>query len=485
MNDNVLWSKYLEKNKYINKIKNDINTDILIIGGGIAGLTVAYFLKDYNYNITLIDKNIIGNGITIKTTAKVTYLQKNIYSILKKNFNKDISRLYLNSQLEAMQLMLNIIKKENIECDIEKCDSYIFTKNKNNIKAIEDEKKLLDEFNIDNYIDNSLPIENFKIEKSLKVPNTYTINPIKYINGIKNSIKDSINIYENTLAKNISIKDNRIITETNNNKINSKYVIVCCHYPFFIFPGLIPVKTYIKREYVNCAEFNVNKNFTAINIDKNLHSVRFYKNYVIYGSNSHKLTNKIDYEKNYNKSKSDFKRIFSREPELTWMNQDIMTNDNLPLIGKIKNNIFIATGFNAWGMTNATIAGKIIKDLIIDKKNIYEKMFSPKRSNITNTVNSLIRSLNYAKVYIQTTIKRNPTFYNEHVYTIKINGKYYGIYYDLYNKRHIVSLTCPHMKCHLVFNNYEKTWDCPCHGSRFDIDGNIINGPSKENIKKF
>jgi len=469
--------------KKVNKDKINTNLDILIIGAGITGLTTAYFLKDLNKKIAVIDKNAIGSGITAKTTAKVTYLQKDIYSTLNKNFNKSISKAYLNSQLEAITLMKDIIEKENIKCDLEECNSYIFTNKKSNISKIKKEKELLEEFGIEATLENKLPLTNIPTLSSLKVSNTYTINPLMYLEGLRNTISKKIDIYENTLAKNIIYKDNKFYIKTNKDIFIAKKVIICCWYPFFINPGFIPIKTYIKREYVNAAKIKNIKHFTAINIDNNLSSIRFYKDYIIYGSNSHRLTSKIDYEKNYDKSIKEFKNIFNKEPEYTWMNQDIMSNDNLPLIGKVNDNknLLIATAYNAWGMTNATIAGKILSDLILGKENKYEYLFSPREINKTSIINSLIGSFHYAKAYIQTFIDKNIGT-NEQVKTIKINGKYHGIYYDNENNKHIIDLTCPHMKCNLVFNNYEKTWDCPCHGSRFDIDGNIINGPSKEKI---
>ena len=476
-----------ENNPIKNEKKEEIKTDldILIIGAGITGLTTAYFLKDTNKKIAIIDKNTIGSGITAKTTAKVTYLQKNVYSTLNKSFNKQVSKAYLNSQLEAITLMKDIIEKENIKCDLEKCDSYIFTHKKSNIKKIKKEKEILEEFGIKVTLEDKLPLTNIPTLLSLKVNNTYTINPLMYLEGLRKSINKKIDIYENILAKNITYHDNKFYIETNKDVFMAKSVIISCWYPFFIKPGFIPIKTYIKREYVNVTRLENMDHFTAINIDSNLSSIRFYKDYIIYGSNSHRLTEKIDYEKNYDKSIKEFKNIFHKEPTYTWMNQDIMSNDNLPLIGRVNDNknLLIATAYNAWGMTNSTIAGKILSDLIMGKDNKYEYLFSPREINKTSIINSLIGSFHYAKAYIQTFIDKN-IGNNKQVKTIKINGKYHGIYYDNENKKHIINLTCPHMKCNLVFNNYEKTWDCPCHGSRFDIDGNIINGPSKEKIKK-
>ena len=486
MENYSIWEEIKNKTNTIksNKIK-EFDTDILIIGGGIAGMSTAYFLMNQNKKVTIIDKSYIGMGITSKTTAKLNYLQGTIYQKLEKNFNRKISKMYLDSQKEAIELINKIVKKEKIDCDLVKCNSFIFTKDKNNIKKIDKEKELLQSFDIKCGTVNKLPIH-FPIEYGIVVDDTYTFHPLKYINGLRKTIENKIDIYENVMALEITPKDNYFIIKTNNGIINAKYVVVACHYPFFIFPGIVPIKTYIEREYVNCSKFHLDSSpFTAISIDSTLHSIRFYKDYIIYGSNKHRLTNKIKYKENYEQSKKDFKRLFSKEPEYTWMNQDIVPNDDLPIIGipdKKNPNLLIATAFNKWGMTNGTIAGKILSDLILENKNPYIDLFNPTRINITNIINSIIGVFHYSKVYAQTTIKKNPVFYNDHVYIIKINGKYYGVYYDYYGKKHIVDHKCPHMKCNLVFNDEEKTWDCPCHGSRFDIDGNVIEGPANYSI---
>lgn len=483
MENHSIWEKY--KIKESKNIFEETETDILIIGGGMAGMNTAYFLKDSNLKVTLIDKSSIGMGITSKTTAKLNYLQGTIYQTLKNTISEKTSKLYYESQKDAINLIKKIIEKEKISCDLEECDSYIFTKEENNIKKIIKEKEILDSWNVKSNTVDKLPIH-FPIKYGLVVGETYTFHPLKYINGLRKAIENKINIYENIIALEITPQKDYFITKTNKGNITSKYVVVTCHYPFYIFPNIIPIRTHIEREYVNSSKFNLeNEPFTAISIDKNLHSIRFYNDYIIYGSNKHKLTNKIKYKDNYEKSKNDFKRLFSKEPELTWMNQDIIPSDNLPIIGvsnKNNPNLLIATAFNTWGMTNGVLAGKILSDIILKNKNKYISLFKPSRINIAEIVNSIMNVLSYSKVYIQTTIKKNPVFYNDHVYIVKINGEYYGVYYDYYGKRHIVKHKCPHMKCNLVFNDEEKTWDCPCHGSRFDIDGNVLEGPSNYSI---
>ena len=174
-------------------------------------------------------------------------------------------------------------------------------------------------------------------------------------------------------------------------------------------------------------------------------------------------------------------------PSYKWMNMDVMTNDYIPYIGYISDdnkNCFIATGYNTWGMTNGTIASKVIYDLIINKKDKYQSLFNIKRNISIKKIKNLFVNTIFSniKAYTFSFIRKNPSWY-KNSYITKINGKRVGVYIDKENKKHIVSNICPHLKCFLTFNEVDKTWDCPCHGSRFDIDGNVIKGPSIYNIK--
>lgn len=471
MKKESIWKKDKKNRKNYNFKEGE--TDILIIGGGITGVSAAFFLKDSKRKITLIDKGNIACGVTSKTTAKITYLQGKIYQDLEKKFNVKVAKKYLESQIEAINLIKRIIFTYNISCDFKDTPSIIFTVNDKGVNNINKEKELLEKFNI-----KVEDVVSENIKAGIKVNDTYTFNPLKYINGVVSVLDEKINIYENTLATNIELSKDKYLVKTNNGTIRAKQVIIACHYPFFLMPSFIPLKTYIKREYVNAAKVSTNKNYMAINIDDVLHSIRFYNDYLIYGSSMQRLTNNIDYKKSYDDSRILFKKYFDVDSEYTWMNQDIMSNDSLPFIGEIKNNLYIATAFNAWGMTNGVLAGKIISDLITCGKNNYMYLFDPKRMSLQLFTESLIGSFHYMKVYIQALWKKNNPSY------VKINGFLYGVYIDEFSNRHIVKLLCPHMKCNLVFNREEMTWDCPCHGSRFDIDGNIIEGPAVYPISK-
>lgn len=472
--DKVIWD---DGNNFDNKIDNKENIDklecdVLIIGGGITGISTAYFLRNSKEKIVLIDKGKVCEGITRKSTAKISYLQGIIYQTLVNYLGKDKAYGYYKSQREAIEIINKIIKDEKIDCDFNKCSSVIFTMQEKGIKKIKQEEKILNSFGCKTF-----KVNDKRCVKGIKVNDTYVFNPVKFVKGMKEKIVKKIKIYEGVMAKEISFRDKRYVVRTDKGEIYAKRIVVACHYPFFLIPSLIPIRTYIKREYVNVGKIDKDKDYTAISIDKDLHSVKFYKDYLIYGSHQQRLTNKINYAENFNNSRDDFYKYFGIKPSYTWINQDIMSNDYLPFIGMIKDNLYMSVGYNAWGMTNGVLGGKIISDLILTGENEYQALFKPTRVNIPLIFNSLIGVFHYLKGYIEGIFKKcNPRY-------VKIDGMLYGIYIDKEKKKHIVKLICPHMKCPLVFNRSETTWDCPCHGSRFSIDGDVLYGPANHDIR--
>ncbi|MEG2832002.1 MAG: FAD-dependent oxidoreductase [Bacilli bacterium] len=454
MNKSV-WTRGLTYRK-CRKLNKDIETDYLIIGGGIAGISVLENLMDKD--VVLIDKGVCGFGVSSKTTGKLTSLQGSIMNNL----------LYYQSAVDAINIVRNNVSKYNIECDLEASPSYLFSFTENLYKEIK--------FYKDNNIDASLT-NNFIFPNAIKLENNFVFHPLKYICAIKNMcLQKGIKIYENTTSHSISKKDGKYIVDTGKYHIISKNVIVCSHYPSFIIPGNIPFITSLEKSFVlSCPSKNIN-NFNAISIDEPIRSIRYYKNNLIFAGHSIRLSKNLNINKDINNMKDDLKNLFGLNPKYIWSTHDVITNDHLPLIGKIDDNLYIATGFNKWGMTNGVISGKVISDIINNISNPYIDLFNPKRK-IKSYSKLLYNWLDTSRIFLKTKIIKNYSFYKSVV--IK-NG--YGIYTDSNNIKHVVKNKCPHMGCSLIFNNFDKTWDCPCHGSRFDVDGLVIEGPSTYNI---
>ena len=206
MNYISIWNKDLDKTKMNKQNFKQVETDILIIGAGITGLTTAYLLKDTNHKITIIDKGKIVNGITLKTTAKISYLQQDIYRKLTKMHGEHTSKLYYDSQKEAINIITKIIKDNNINCNLEKVESILLAKEDKNISKLEEERKILT-----SYGEKIVDYQNKDIKHGFKTYNNYTFNPIKYLNGLRDIIKDKVDIYENTLATNIKKDNNKYL----------------------------------------------------------------------------------------------------------------------------------------------------------------------------------------------------------------------------------------------------------------------------------
>ena len=455
--------------------RKNIETDILIIGGGITGMTSLLYLLENKQTITLIEANKIGEGITNKTTGKINIMQEYIYQTIETETNKTIANNYLESQIYATEIIKKIINTYKIDCDFTENDSYLFTNTQKNIKKIIKEKEILSK-KISCETINKLP-NNYPCLYGIKTK-SYVFNPIKYINKIKDICQNKANIYENTRALTISKKLDYYLIKTNKNKIKAKQILICTHYPFINKKTYIPFRTTIEKEYIISAKTDKTYKANMISNDDEIISIRYYKDNIIYATNKSKLSDKLDHKKNANDAIKKFKNHFNYPINNVWYNYDIISNDHMPIIGKIKNeNILIATAFNKWGMTNGILAAKIMTDIINNKKNEFIELFNPyRKTNIRKLANNIKYNYNNIKAYIEP--KKQPNI----KYT-KENGIEYAIYIDETKKEHKIINKCPHLKCKLILNEFDKTWDCPCHGSRYTIDGKIIKGPSTYSIK--
>lgn len=487
-----LWQKDNNLNE-LKSVEENLKTDILIIGAGITGVSIAYNLINCNYKVVLIDRGKCFNDVTAKSTGKITYLQDLKYYDIYNVYNYEFAKLYYESQKEAIKILKKNIRDNNIKCNLEKNESVTFTTNIKDINKFHVEEMLLNSFGV-NFSNNSECIKDDLVKYLISVKDTYVFNPVKYLKGLLKKIKRSSNIdvYENSIATEIKKEEDYYVINVNGKEIKSSKIVVACNYPFFIIPGFIPLKTYLEKSYITATKINYTKKINGITNTYPYQSFRFYNDkgskYLIYLSNSSSISDNINYLKNYNENIMMSKKITNKPYSYKWTNMDVMTNDFLPLIGTISDDhkdIFIATGYNTWGMTNATIASKLLFDLIRNKKNKYQKLFSLDRKiNVKIIKNFFINTFRSSvKAYALNMIIKNHSWYKNKAYVTSLNNKRVGIYCDENGTEHIVSNTCPHLKCFLTFNEVDKTWDCPCHGSRFDINGNAVKGPSKYNIK--
>lgn len=480
-----IWQEDIQKNTY-DELNNDIDVDILIIGGGITGISTAYHLLKSNLKVIVVEKNSIASGVTAKTTGKLTYLQDLMFSKISDKYSFDVAKQYYESQKDAIKLVRNIVEENKIYCDYVVQKSYLFASEKSEVIKVKKEQELLEKFGEKVGIVKKLPI-NIHNFYGISVSDTAYFHPVKYVNELaKICQKNGIQIYENTNVFDFKLDNNKYICYTNNNKIIAKKIVFACHYPFFTVPFLFPIKGYLERSYISASPVDKNKPVSGINTSKNTTSFRYHsslgKNYLIYLKGSHNLAFKYNVCDNFKELNKDLEKL-DLIPNYLWSNEDIITNDYLPYIGLISDNLYIGVGYNTWGMTNGSLAGLILSDMILGKNNKYISLFNPMRDMAIDNVFSIIYdTYSSVKSIIDSKIYKNKKFYSDRVVFTKKNGKDVAIYIDKDGIKHMVYNKCPHLKCNLIFNEEELTWDCPCHSSRFDLDGYVIKGPSNYNI---
>ena len=488
MKNKSIWINDKVKNIKMSKLDKDLECDVLIIGGGMAGLSTAYHMMNSGKKTVLIEKGKCGLGATSKNTGKLTWMQGLIYGKLSNNYSEKVAKLYLDSQMDAIDKVKKIIDDNKIECHLTKTKSYVFSYNGNDYADFVDEINFYKNNDIEYRLLDRLPLD-YSSKYVLETDDSYVFNPYEYLVGLKNIVKDKIDIYENTRCISIDKdNDNYVVLVDNGFKMRSKYVVVASHYPMFIVPFFIPFKTRVDRFFLSASKCKKSDNVQVISNGKHSVSMRYYNddkdNYLIYGRRNHSITTNLDVRDDYNELNKEYKKYFGKDIEYFYHTHDLMTYDSLPFIGRVDNNFFICTGFNKWGNTNGTLSGMIISDIINGKKNKYALLFNPKRGFSFDKIKNLfLYNIEVGSRYIINKICSSKSYYGDDVKIEYINGQKCGVYVDKNGEKHIVSNICPHMKCNLVFNYIDKTWDCPCHASRFDIDGNIIYGPSVYNIK--
>lgn len=473
-----IWQDTVNDSGKYDALKENIEVDILIIGGGITGCSTFYQFKNDNIKVALVEKNRLGSGASSRSSAKITFLQEDIYTRLNNTFGRDKAYLYYRSQKEALKIVSDIVESEKIDCDFKTSKSYLYTLDSSNIKKIEQERNIVSSFKEKTTSIKKLP-NGMRIESGFYVNDTYIFHPLKFIKEIvKKSVSLNHRVYENTKIIKIEKTGDTFKCYTEKNIINTKKIVLALHYPYFLLPYLMPLKCYLEKSFLVCSSVKNSYDFNAINIEKPLKSMRYYNDYLLtvsssanlaFASNSKKMVD--DLENNSNIKNYDY----------VWSNYDLMTLDHLPLIGFIDDNLILSTGYNTWGNSNGILASTIIKDLINNKYNIYKELFDPRRAfNKQKLINYPINI--FSNIYSLISSKVNKSFYNGNIRFTRIDGKAVAIYKDEKGKEHIVYNKCPHVGCSLVFNEVEKTWDCPCHGSRFDLDGKSILGPSNYDI---
>ncbi|GAB3805062.1 FAD-dependent oxidoreductase [Virgibacillus kimchii] len=481
-------------------LNQSIKADVGIVGGGITGLTAAYLLAKQNLKVALIDASTILNGTTGHTTAKITAQHGLIYDEFIQHFGVEKARQYYEAGMEARDIIEEIIKENAIETDLTNENAYIFTDSEDYLEQLEKEKKAYDKLKIPSELTDKIPLD-IPMKSALMMENQAQFHPLKYLSILaEKSVKNGAEIYEDTTAVDVEYgsKHPSIVTG-NGHRINCHYIISASHFPFYDKQSFYFSRMYPERSYVIAVKSP--KKFPGgmyINAESPTRSIRSTELngedlWLISGEN-HKTGQGKSMIEHYQALHEYAGKNFSIEEfSYRWSAQDLTTIDKLPYIGpvsKSEDNVFVATGFRKWGMTNGTIAAKVISDLIVEKSSPYEELFVPSRFHAHPSLRKFMQiNANAAKHMIKGKFDRPKESLNElppdEAAVTRIKGKRAGAYRDHNNNLYVVDTTCTHMGCEVEWNSGDRTWDCPCHGSRFSYTGEVLEGPAKKPLTEI
>ncbi|MCI9063006.1 MAG: FAD-dependent oxidoreductase [Clostridia bacterium] len=481
------------------KINNNYQADVCIIGAGITGLSTAYYLSKLGLKVVILDKNAIGEKVSGNTTAKITFQHNLIYDYLINSYSYDLALGYLKSNKKAISNIKQIIDTENIDCDFEYQDNFVYTTKQEDLVKIHNEVKALNSLgeSAEFVTKCGLP---FKIAGAVKTVNQAQFHPRKYMLGLAKAIQSYAGlIFTNTIVTDIQKSVDGYITYANDYTISSKHIVLASHYPFINFPGLYFSKMYQSTSYALAIDTH-GKLFDGmyINPTEPIYSFRtaIYgdKKLLIMAGGDHKTGYAPDSTNGYNYLEEKAKELYPNCNILyKWNTRDCMSLDKIPYIGEFSNlmpNMYVATGFNKWGMTSSNVAANVIKDMILGRENKYAFVFDSTRLKpLKNRVELGHMASQVFKSFVSNRIKVPHhtllAIEKDNGGIIKVNGTNVGIYKDSDGNVFAVNPTCTHLGCLLTWNNLDKTWDCPCHGSRFDFTGKNIYDPAFKNLDTF
>ena len=492
-----LWIESTKDNIKLKSLESDEETEICVIGAGLFGLTTAYYLTQCGRKVTVLEKGEIGEKVSGNTTGKITSQHDLFYSHLINDYGEEYAKNYLDANEKAIENIEEIIKKENIECDFRKEKSYVYTTNEDEVIEIQKEVEAVNKLGKNAQFTTKLELP-LKIKGAIEFDGQAQFHPRKYMIGLAKSILKQNKIYNYTTVNDIKKEGENYKIYTDKGNIKAKYVVLATHYPIINMPGFYFIKMYQGTSYLIAIETKSKlPEGMYINVKEPIYSFRTAnyngKEILLIGGLGHKTGEPIENNSHYEELEKKAKEMYPDCKVLfRWNTRDCISLDKIPYIGEFSNlmkNMYVGTGFKKWGMTLSNVAANIVTDKITGNENKYEDIFRATRLKpiknrweVENMLKETVNSIALNKLKIDSW--NVDMIENDNGAIIEINGENIGIYKDTNGKIYAVKPNCTHLGCLLSWNNLDKTWDCPCHGSRFDYMGEAIYEPAIKNLEK-
>lgn len=475
-------------------LHKDMAVDVAVLGGGIAGLTTAALLKEAGRTVAVVEARRIAEGVTGNTTAKVTSLHETIYQTLVKNFGKKNARLYGEANEAAIEWIARKVQREHLDCDFIRASAYTYALTTSEEKQVKEEYRAAKSLGLPASIGTETELP-FRIRTAVSFANQAHFHPRKFLLPLAATIDgDGSRVLEGTTALDVD-DSSPCVVRTDKGDIRAGSVIIATHQPF-VLRGMFFARMHLKRSYALGILLRSGKvpRGMHIGVGPGFHSFRPQpyegRDMLILGGESHPTGQEPDTEERILRLERYAREHFDVESiEYRWATQDNVTADRLPYIGRLSRfakRLYIATGFGGWGMTNGTVAGMILADLILGRKNPWAALYDPSRLDAAAAPGLVKDNAIVAKEFVRGHLAAGPKKPEELLPgegTLTQKGlRKIAVSRDAAGTLHAVSAVCTHLGCVVRWNNGEQTWDCPCHGSRFSRDGKVMQGPAVRDL---
>jgi glycine/D-amino acid oxidase-like deaminating enzyme/nitrite reductase/ring-hydroxylating ferredoxin subunit len=478
------------------RLAGDISVDVAVLGGGIAGIATAFELKQSGMTVAVVEAGRVVKSVTGNTTAKITSLHALIYDYLISQFGEDNARLYAEAQQAAIEKIAALATEHSIDCDFRRTSAYTFTESEEDLEQIKAEVEAATRLGLPASYVETTPLP-FPVKGAVKFENQAQFHPRKYLLGLVEKIPgDGSHVFEETRA--VDVEDGEPCrVKTNRGTITAQSVVITTHFPFhdpnIYFAAMHPGRSLV----LGCRLNGTVPEGMYISTGEDMRSFRSNPaedggEIWMVGGEKFKTGQGGDIEERFKRLEIYARSSFDvRSIEYRWATQDNNTVDRVPYIGKLSTgseNLYVATGFGGWGMTNSHVAAMLLTDAVRGRQNPWAEVFDPSRFKpVTSAKDFVKENLNVAKEFMSDRLStpelddlgKLPAGDGE---VVEWKGEKAAIYKDEQGTVHAVSPVCTHMGCIVHWNNAEKSWDCPCHGSRFNFDGKVIQGPANEDL---
>jgi glycine/D-amino acid oxidase-like deaminating enzyme/nitrite reductase/ring-hydroxylating ferredoxin subunit len=474
-------------------LRENISATVAVVGGGITGMMTAHLLMKSGVDVVVLEALDIGKGTTAASTGNLySVIDKRLHQIQSK-FDEETIRMIVESRTAAVNMIESIVHEYLLDCSFSRMPWYLYSETDADDKLVEQEKEAALSAGLAVAEENQLPLP-VSVKKAIRIDYQAQFNPAAFVMELsKINRQEGVRIFTQTPVLDIK-GDSPFTLETPHGTVNAKYVVHATHTPKGIYPVHTSLGPY--REYALAGKLRSGSYpegiFWSTEPEHHISVRSFYKNdekFIIIIGCDHKVGQADDHDAYYRKLENFARSRFNIESiDYRWSAQHYKPADGLAYIGEtMEKNVFMATGFSTDGLTYGSLSAMIISDLINGRKNPWADLYKPKRFTPLASAGKFIKeNINVVGELIKDWVGKSddlPVLTGEGKILVK-EGSKWAVSRDDTGQLHVVSAVCPHMKCIVHWNNAEKTWDCPCHGSRFRPTGEVIEGPAWHPLEK-